>query len=467
MPHDATALAAEIRTGRLSAVEALEEALAAADREADLGAISLLAPELGRHRAALLDAMRAEDPESLAGAPFAGVPFLVKDLGGPFAGIPVDAGSAALEVRRKDADSYHAARTREAGFVPFGRTTVPEFGLSLACEPAIGPRARNPLDPERTTGGSSGGAAAAVAAGIVPVAHATDGGGSIRVPAACCGLVGLKPSRGAVPGGPAFANHLFGIAAGLVVARSVRDVAAVLSAVSGRARGPFPDPDLDRDRLASSLKVGVLTGAEGFSIAPERAAAVADAARHFEAAGHLVEELSPDRLSAEIAASGRVFDRVISANLACLFRDLGIRNEEVEPLSAAVAARGRAMSATDLYDAGQESVMVSHALWRLFDEVDVLLTPMLSEAPPKLGFLPTDHDDVDGHWRGMAAFAPYASLANAAGTPALTVPFGEDEAGLPLPVQLVGPIGSDRLLLRLGEALAAERPFIPVRRRRA
>ncbi|MDE1994934.1 MAG: amidase, partial [Rhizobiaceae bacterium] len=292
MSGDATALAAAIRSGQRTAIEAMEASLASAAREASTGAITYLDAEMGLAAAKTVDALRQAAAERFDAMPFAGIPTLAKDLGGPFAGLPVAAGSALFPRTGSGADSELAARFRAAGLCPFGLTTSPEFGLSLASEPMIGPICRNPLDPTRTAGGSSGGAAAAVAAGIVAIAHATDAGGSIRVPAACCGLVGLKPGRGVMPAGPSFRNHLGGIATELAVCRSVRDTASIFDALRGNAKGPFADPmmsDFDHGRL----RIGVLldTGAE-YPTTPERLAAVEAAALALEAEGHVVVPLA-------------------------------------------------------------------------------------------------------------------------------------------------------------------------------
>ncbi|MBB3949999.1 amidase [Aureimonas jatrophae] len=453
---DATALGSAVREGRISAVEAMEAALDAAARLADFGAITLLDEAAGRAAAQRLDRLRAEDPSALDAMPFAGVPFLVKDLGSPFAGIPVHAGSRALAARLAASaeDSDFAARLRGTGLVPFGRTTVPEFGLSLSSEPQAFPPARNPLDPRLTAGGSSGGAAAAVALGIVPIAHATDAGGSIRVPAACCGLVGLKPSRGATPEGPDFANHLAGLASELVVARSVRDLRTALQAAGGRALGPMPDVAFadatPRMRIALVQTPGV---------APERAAAVDAAARHLLAAGHAVETLEPTTLDEASREAGTVFDRIVCASLAGLFEALAIREDEVEPLSAAAAERGRRIGGAQVLRAIEAGARIARRMALLFERFDALLLPMLASAPPPLGAFPTDDADVDAQWRRMTRFAPGAVLANVAGLPAATVPFGTDGDGLPLPVQIMGPNGSDLRLLDLADALARERPF--------
>lgn len=478
---DAIGLAGRIKRGETSALAAMEAALASADRYADLGAVNWADAEAGLRTARSLDALRQRDPHGFERKPFAGVPFLVKDLGGPFDAVPVDAGSQAFAARRRAGDAPPAAsdlskRFEHGGLAVFGRTTVPEFGLSLSSEPKAGPIAKNPLDPSRTAGGSSGGAAAAVAAGIVPIAHATDAGGSIRVPAACCGLVGLKPSRGAAPGGPGFANHLGGIASELVVSRSVRDTAAALHLIGEHFGGPFADPIRDRTTLielasgmddpflARPLWIGAVTdAAPGYPISPERLDAVREAALSFEREGYTIVPVAAERLVPLIETASRVFDRIVSANLAALFQMLDIRGEEVEPLSAAVAERGRAMTAVELHAAHQDLVLLGHRLFRPFlGECNVILTPMLAAAPPELGFLPTDHGDVDGHFGRMTAFAPYAALANVAGVPAVTVPFGRDRQGLPLPVQLIGAMGADTGLLMLAQHLANRRPFWPL-----
>ncbi|MCF3643053.1 amidase [Rhizobium sp. TRM95111] len=455
---DATALAAAIACGTVTCREAMDASLAAAERHRDLGALCHIDADRGRKVADAMDEERRSDPAGFATRAFAGVPTLAKDLGGPFAGFPVRAGSHLFDhLAGGSMDSDLAARFRAAGLCVFGMTTSPEVGLSLASEPARGPTCRNPLASALTAGGSSGGAAAAVAAGIVAIAHATDAGGSIRVPAACCGLVGLKPTRGAMPGGPAFGNHLGGIASEFVVARSVRDTRRALSALAGRARGPFADLAFS-DAAPGKLRIGVLaeTGSR-FPMDLQRATAVSDAARALEADGHrIVPVVAWAELEGLAGASNRVFADIISVNLARLVESLRLDLSLCEPMTGAVAERGAAMPATAFWDSLTAAVSVSHALWNLFDGFDCLLTPMLATAPPPLGSFPTDHTDANLHFSRMAAFAPLATLANISGVPALTLPFGADGDGLPLPVQLVGPMGSDRILLALADRLAAE-----------
>ncbi|MEP4341068.1 MAG: amidase family protein, partial [Lentilitoribacter sp.] len=238
MQFDATALADAIRSHKLTASEAMSASLAKLKDNKFLGSVVAAYPDKGLLSAKNID-LGLQDGPVKDNAVFCGVPTLAKDLGGPFKGFPVCAGSGVVPTD-DGLDSELAMRFRAAGLCCFGTTTSPEFGLSLASEPLIGPICRNPLNPNLSAGGSSGGAASAVASGIVSIAHATDAGGSIRVPAACCGLVGLKPSRGAIPSGPQFTNYLGGIASELAVCRSVRDTANIFHAISGGVKGPYP-----------------------------------------------------------------------------------------------------------------------------------------------------------------------------------------------------------------------------------
>ena len=473
MVADATALAGAIRAGRFSATAAMQASLAAAASQAGLGALTHVDGKLGLSESARIDAVLAGGGAAaaeLAARPFLGVPTLAKDLGGPFAGLPVKAGSAlfsaaASAVPQMPApDSDLAARFRAAGFCPFGVTTSPEFGLSLSSEPAIGPRCRNPLDPTRIAGGSSGGAAAAVAAGIVAIAHATDAGGSIRVPAAACGLVGLKPGRGMMPAGPAFANHLGGIASELVVSRTVRDTAAALACLGGGTRGPYAPvaapPPGPLPRIEAGLRIGLVTEiAAELPISADRLEAVEAAARSLEAEGHRLVRLDAAALSALAASSRRAFETIVCVNLAEFFDRFGLDETRAEPVTQAAIVRGRGIGGGELWSVLNEMVLVSRDLWTLFDPVDLMLTPMLATAPPPLGAMATDHRDLDLHFARMAGFAPLSTLANVSGFPALTLPFGADADGLPLPLQLFAPMGGEGLLLAVAARLESEGRF--------
>ena len=450
---DATDLAGAIKAGKFSCVDTMQASLAACETHQELGALTYLDAVMGLAAAEIMDREASEHPERFAARSFAGLPTIAKDLGGPFAGLPVTAGSRLFRREETNADSDIAKRFREAGLCPFGLSTGPEFGFSLASEPAMGPICRNPLDPSRTAGGSSGGAAAAVAAGIVAIAHATDAGGSIRVPAACCGLVGLKPTRGAVPAGPSFGNHLGGIASELAVTRSVRDTARIFDAVRGKTRGPFADI-MEPAAQTGTLRVGLLLDAGArYPIATDRLQAVEAAARYLEKQGHRVVPLGWTQFEEMVAASGRAFGDIISVNIADLVDALELDSLAAEAMTQAFIMRGRAMPGAALWNSLNGAVKASRILWDLFETVDVIVLPMLATAPPPIGSFPTDHADTELHLERMTAFAPLAALANISGFPAITLPFGADADGLPLPVQIMAPMGDEALLLSLAALL--------------
>ncbi|WP_099559002.1 amidase [Hartmannibacter diazotrophicus] len=463
MPPDALALANAIRTGKTTALAAMEASIAAARAFEPLGAVRHVDAAMGRAAAEAFDDRLKSGDADAADAPFAGLPFLMKDLGANAKDLPKVAGNAWL---RKNGllpfrDDDLTIRMRAAGLLPFGLTTVPEFGVALSSEPEIGPIARNPHDESLTPGGSSGGAAAAVAAGIVAIAHATDAGGSTRVPAACCGLVGLKASRGAMPTGPEFGNHLMGIASELVVSRSVRDTAAALDALAGNNRGPLPDPALGLPVLAALdtapelLRIGILADAPNVEVTTERREAVEETGRWLKSEGHTLVPLDAGDFRKAVDDAQAVFATIILANFA---RNMGpvagaLKMGDTSILCRKLIDDGLALPASALFEADLMMARLSAAMWRHFETVDVILTPMLSGPPLPIGSFPLDHMDVDLHWRRMAEFSPYAALANVAGTPAVTVPVGADANGLPLPVQIIGPIASDGLLLRLARRL--------------
>lgn len=456
MGADALGLAAAIRNGQTTATDQMEAALAAASIWADraLGAICYLDAARGRAAAAAFDALPAHAPERAA--PFAGLPSLVKDLGAPFPGFPISAGSALFPRIGAGEGSDLATRFAAAGLIPFGMTTSPEFGLSLASEPAIGPLARNPLNLSLSPGGSSGGAAASVAAGIVPLAHATDAGGSIRVPAAACGLVGLKPGRGSVPGGPGFGNHLGGIASELAVCRSVRDARGMFQAIAGgNTRGPYA-PVAFASANIGALRIGVLTDTgQDWPTQPERQAAVAEAGATLAAAGHQIKPLNWAMLETLCRESAAAFTDIVAINLAEWAEAASLDLARVEPITAATIALGQSLSATAIWARLNAMLGVSRDLSRLFDDCDAILTPMLSSAPLPLGSFPSDHQDTALHFHRMSTLAPLAALANISGFPAITLPFGADAAGLPLPVQVLAPLGGEPVLLSLAAQLEA------------
>jgi len=455
---DASALAEAVRHGAVSAGALMEASIERASAD-PLGAICHLDAGMGRAAAAAFDRRLAEDDMTAHKIPFAGIPFLAKDLGNAAAGLPVHAGSKALKTRVPPTkrDSLLFARFRTAGLVPFGVTATPEFGLTLTCEPADGPPARNPWNPALSPGGSSGGAAAAVASGIVALAHATDAAGSIRVPAACCGLVGLKPSRGLTSNAPTFANHLMGIVGELVLARSVRDVRAALLAVAGHTMGPTGDLTLAGVPV-KGLRIAVLDNAPT-PVGAEQADAVRGLAPLLEAHGHTLVDLDARALDCLAGRAQAAARAVLAVSLADWLDTLAIAEHEVSPLAAAAADEGRRLSAKALFAADSDAARIAHGCWRLFETADVIAMPMLGGPPPKVGAMPTDHRDTDLLWDWMGQTAPRAALANAAGLPAISVPRGLDRNGLPLAAQLIGPIGADLLLLDVAQQIEAAAPW--------
>ena len=454
MEADATALASAIRSHEITASEAMSASLNKLADKKSLGSVVSFYPETGLAAAAEID--RALQDRTLKNAQvFCGVPSLAKDLGGPFKGLPVRAGSKIIPLDDQ-LDSELAERFRKTGLCNFGTTTSPEFGLSLASEPAIGPVCRNPLNRDLSAGGSSGGSASAVASGIVSIAHATDAGGSIRVPAACCGLIGLKPSRGAIPSGPYFTNHLGGIASELAVCRSVRDTEAIFDAVSGGVKGPYPSPE-QNVLEDGKLRIGmILETGERFPTTSERLSAVQSAGQTLEADGHELVLLDWSKIAHMVAVSGQVFTGIITANLATLAQETGWDFSKAEPITQAAIDAGKNISGIELWQLLNHMVLVSRDLWQIFEAFDCLLTPMLSSAPQPIGSFPIDHDDINLHFERMAAFSPLATLANVSGFPALTMPFGEDANGLPLPIQFFAPMGCEKLLLKLAARMETE-----------
>lgn len=424
--QDATSLARAIASGALDASGVMEAALEAAGTRG-VGAVVRLEPEMGRAGALGAPA-----------GPFGGVPFLGKDLGSGAAGLSPVAGSAALVRRRVDqgADSDLFARFRAAGLVPFGLTAVPEFGLALTSDPCV-----NPWDVRLSPGGSSGGAAAAVAAGIVAIAHATDAAGSIRVPAACCGLVGLKPSRGAVPMGPDQGNWLMGLASELVLARSVRDVAAAFDAVAEPWAG---------DRGFAAGRVAVVVP-EGCDAGPVRVVA-----EELTGLGFSVEERAfPEALAARADHVARV---VLTASLAEWMGFLGVGPEELTPIAGAVMAEGRAMGAGTLFAASREMAVITASWEAWMAGVDVVVSPVLRGGAPAVGAFDMGARDVGAHFAKMGQIAPGAALANAGGFPAVVVPVAGQ--GMPVGVQIAARAGCDRALLGLAGQVTAGLPVV-------
>jgi len=457
--HDGLGLAQLVKQGAVTPLELLEAALAR---------IALHNPALNAVVTPLYDAARAEIARGLPAGPFQGVPFLVKELVASVAGAATTASSRLYANNMPAADSEIVARLRRAGLVIAGKTNSPEFGLSPVTESLLYGVTRNPWNTELSPGGSSGGAAAAVASGMVPLAHATDGGGSIRIPASCCGLFGLKPTRARITAGPEGGEGLSGLAHQHVVSRSVRDSAALLDAIAGPMPGdpyqavPPERPFLDEvGRAPGRLRVAFAkTAPTGVPVDPACIAAVEDAARLCEQLGHHVEESSPDY---DAAAVERGFEMVFAANtMANIARATGGAlpdRDLVEPLTYALAELGRAPSAADYILNLQALQRQSRRIAGFFERYDVWLTPTLAQTPRPHGYFDIRSGDTRDWMAKLAAYLPFTYPFNVTGQPAASVPLHWTADHVPIGVQFAARSGEEGLLLRLCAQLEAARPW--------
>jgi amidase len=462
---DATAQAQLVRDGEATPAELVEAAIARI--EATNG-------ELGAVIHPLFEEGLAAANGELHDGPFKGVPFLLKDLGAAFAGQPLHMGMQYLKDRdfRAPIDTYLAQRFRQAGLVTIGKTNTPELGVLPTAEPrAYGPT-RNPWDLGRSSGGSSGGSAAAVAAGMVPFAHANDGGGSIRIPAANCGLVGLKPSRQRISEGPLVGDIMSGLTCELCVSRSVRDTAALLEAVHGPAPGdPYVAPpplrpyteevgaDPGRLRIALWTETTIEREAD-----PQVVAAARAAAKTLEGLGHEVEE--PDLATIRSIDLVQPFLVRWAAGQAAILDQLGIATGsvigagDVEPLTWALAEAGRRHSAGEYLTAvGQHQVMSRMFAGLHESGFDLLLSPTLGEPPPPLGSFDDSGPDPMAAFERAFIDGCFTAAFNATGQPAISLPLHWSEDGLPIGVQLVAPLGREDLLLRIAAQLEQAVPW--------
>ena len=489
---DALGLADLVRRKQVSSVELLEEAIARNER---------VNPKLGAVITTLYDDARRVAGAVSQGGPvvgpiadrFAGVPFLVKDIYCDMAGVPAQSSSRYLAGYRPARDATIVERFRRAGLVIFGRTNAPELGLLPVTEPELHGPTRNPWDPALTPGGSSGGAAAAVAAGIVPLAHANDGGGSIRIPASCCGLFGLKPTRARTPAGPDHSQLWNGFTIAHAISRSVRDSAALLDAIAGPEpispywAPPQTRPFLDevgappgRLRIALSKRPQAISGA---TLHPDCAAAADDSARLLAELGHQVEEADPD-VDAE-AFTRDFFTLVCVETAAFLARAQTVlgrapRRSELESATAITALLGRQRSAVEAARARERLEAIARKTLTFFERYDLLLSPTLAQPPPllgalkprgleafgqelllglHLGFLLRIPGLIDASVRRVFSFIPFSPLANVTGQPAMNVPLHWNAAGLPIGSQLVARFGDEATLFRIAAQLESARPW--------
>lgn len=459
--HDATGLAEMVREGQIGPRELVETAIARIEALNPL----VNAVILKAYDQALDELAKRNDRPA-----FLGVPYLVKDLHTPVRGLPLTNGSRMFVDPPAPFDSTLIARLRAAGFVMLGRTNSPEFGLSASTEPHRYGATRNPWNLERIAGGSSGGSGAAVASGMLPAAHATDSGGSIRIPASCNGLVGLKPTRALNPYGPHRGDAAHGISHEHAVTRTVRDTAAILDITAGPDVGApyFVRPPeggfvASIKRPPGRLRIGFWKKSlQDEPIHPECVAAVEKTAKLLEGLGHTVEESRPDfDWSVVVGSQFNVLMTSLGPMVAMMERQRGrlLADGELEPQTAAVVARGREASLEYYLGNLMRMQLEVRRMAAFFETFDIFLTPTMTQPPPPLGHLPTDDGDVDGFLAKLFALAPYAAPFNASGQPAISLPLHWTTDGLPVGVHFAGRYAEDANLLALAAQLEEAHPW--------
>jgi len=459
--YDALGLAELVRRKEVTPDELLEAAIARVEaRNPAVNAVTMKLYDYGRKAIA----------DGLPDGPFRGVPFLMKDLTSPIAGVRMTRGSRFFaDTPPSPVDSEHVKRLKRAGLVIFGRTNTCELGLSLTCEPQLHGPTRNPWNVAHISGGSSGGAAAAVGARVLPMAHASDGFGSIRAPAACCGVVGLKPTRSRNTFAPFSGEGLGGVSTEHAVTLSIRDSAALLDATRGAGPGdpyvaPPPTGPYLQEAGAHPGKLNVAWTAaapNGAKVDPECLRLLADTVKLCADLGHHVEERDPE---IDRAAVVPTFLTLASANTVVNLAGhptagRPAREGEVERITWLTAKMGEHISAPDYVRATQTAHRLGRQMAAFHEQWDVLLTPGLSSPAVKLGWLDMMMNDVNEYWRRVFTFSPFTVWFNLTGQPGLMLPIGQSTGGLPLAVQLVGRFGDEATLIRLGAQLEAARPW--------
>jgi amidase len=454
----ATLLADMVRLGEVSARELTEQSL---DRiEADEHGLNAFTVVDRDSALAAADAIGPGDER-----PFAGVPIAIKDLSVATAGMRVSSGSELYGDYTPDYDAHLVRRLRDAGFVIVGKTAAPEMGIVPVTEPRRFGPTRNPWNTGHTPGGSSGGSAAAVAGGLVPIAHASDGGGSIRIPAACCGLVGLKVSRGRISRGPDQGESFLSVDG--VVSRTVADTAAALDILAGYETGdaswappPFEPFSETAARTPGPLRIGLMTDpGVAVELDPQAERAARDAAALLESLGHHVEEVSPPvqfeqlidmftDLWAAMVSLGVMFGELVSGQQAS--------PDNIEPLTMALHERGLQTGSSTYLRSMTLLQRVARGAVEWSGQYDAILTPALAKRPLRIGELDTCAPDPMATFNSSSEFTPFTPFVNVTGQPAIALPMYEGDDGLPLAVQLIGPPVSEGLLLSLATQLEAE-----------
>jgi amidase/6-aminohexanoate-cyclic-dimer hydrolase len=469
--HDATSLAALVAKREVTAEELLDCALAR---------IEALNPKLNAVVHLVPDTARRAIAAGLPQGPFRGVPFLMKDLGAEAVDFPAHNGSRLLANTRYAGDSEIYLRIKRAGLVTFGRTTAPEGGIGPVTDAVVyGGPTRNPWSLDRTPGGSSGGSGAAVAAGIVPAAHGSDGGGSVRIPASSCGLFGVKPTRARLPDGPFAGEGWAGMAMDGFLTRSVRDNAALLDACAGPDLGaPYvapPMPGTYRDAMAKPtgpLRVAAMFGApDGGAIDPECRAAVESTAQVLESMGHHVVETRPN---ADVNGMMRAWTHIVACGADSWVRSAARKRgvgkfDLIETVARGACRLAEQLSGADYLDAVNKVHAFGREMAAFFLDHDILLSATLAEPPAKIGRFAHDRPefaDFEAYRtgpEGVFAYSPFTAIFNASGQPAASLPLHWTANGLPVGVHLGAAFGADEMLMSLCARLEEAAPWFDKR----
>lgn len=459
--EDALGLANMVAAKKVSAKELLESAIRRAEE---------LNPKYNFIAQKLYDYGHARVARGELQGPFAGVPWVIKDLNTHIAQQPTGQGSRYFNGFVATVTSELVRRYERAGLVIFAKTTTPEFGLTPTTESLATGATRNPWNPEHTSGGSSGGSATAVALGVVPAAHATDGGGSIRIPASCCGLFGLKPSRGRVPMGPLRTEGWGGMSSHHAVTRTVRDSAALLDATHGvevgsRYGAPTPPRPFLQEvgRDPGKLRIAMmLEPLSGTRVDPECIAATRAAAKLCESLGHHVEEASP---VVDVAALGRASFAIMSTAIAADLEDrhmatgIAIGPEVIEKVTLAFYAQGMATKGVDVARANNIMQTAAIAVAQFMERYDLILSPTLAAPPAKLGVLGLSPEDIAAYFKAVSEFSPFTGLFNQTGAPSMSVPLAMSKDGLPIGIMFSARYGDEATLFRLASQLEVSTPW--------
>lgn len=463
---DATALAAGIRAGEFSCADVTTCAIQRAEAvNPDINAIIAENYDSALAQAQSID----KDPALLNCSPMAGLPFPIKDLTA-VAGLPHGNGSRLFAGNIASANAPIAQRYLDAGLLVLGKTSTPEFGVTLTTEPVATGITRNPWNLSFSTGGSSGGAAAAVAAGIVPVAHASDGGGSIRIPASCCGLFGLKPSRGLTVIENKLGDCWSGMSVGHVVSQTVRDSAAFLDLIRLQHPTLFPLPSNDgafrllAQQTPPTLRIAIQTSHPlGEEVDSDCLRAVRDTAALCETLGHTVEDIdTPMDYKDAVRAMGRIINlhvwQAVAPRLETM--NLSLQNSNLESSTRIMAEAGSKVLADDYVLARDTLRQAELHMARFHQQFDVVISPVLAKAPAALGWLDMNSSNMSEYINRFKAYSGFTALFNGTGQPSMSVPMHRTATNLPVGVMVTGAWGQDALLLQLAAQLEQARPWV-------